>query len=173
MADYKWVKRLSLGLDEAKKTIDNRSIAAQVHVSQGQLSNMKAGRRSTPRDVKKSLLQEIWSLPMAFSAARSDYGIPSFMADPTIRQTPFATAAIQNKEQQERLDLEAAYHLAVAKKPADRSNEDLNIISKYFKEYLEEIGSEETDFQAKAQDAGLTKQEIKELVDDYNKELGG
>lgn len=173
MIDHKWVKQLSLGLDDVKKTIDHRTIASQVHVSTGQLSNMKRGRRSTPKDVKKSLLHEIWSWPLSFSAARSEFGIPSFMSDKTLRQTPFVTSTIQNKEQQERLDLETAYRLAISKKPEERTTDDLNTISKYFKEYLEEIGSEETDLQVKAEDAGLNEREIQELVDDYNHRLGG
>ncbi len=68
MKDSKFAKQLTLDLDKLKKTFDRTEIAEQAHISDSQLCNIRAGRRNAPRDVKKALVQRLWSLPLAFSA---------------------------------------------------------------------------------------------------------
>lgn len=173
MRDRKFAEQLSLKLNEIRRFTDHSQLADSTHLAKGTLSNIKAGRRGTSKPVRQSLVKELWSLKMALTSSRADYGTPSFMCDKDLRLNPYVTAFTQHKEEQDRIGQEVRYLQAISKKPEKRTSEDLQAIDKYFREYLEEIGSEETDFDVKAKDAGLTDQEVQALVQEYNQELGG
>ncbi|MEE8825165.1 MAG: hypothetical protein SOH70_04055 [Lentilactobacillus sunkii] len=173
MKDEKFARQLSDKLQGIKKMKSFAQAADNVHLAKSSLSNIKSGRKGTSKEVRESIVKRLWSLKMALSSGRADYGIPSFLNDKNIRLNPYVTAYTQRKEEQERRNAEISYLQAISKIPEKRTSEDLQAIDTYFKEYLEEIGSEETDFDVKAKDAGLTDQEVQDIVSEYNDQLGG
>ncbi len=173
MKDSKFAKQLTLNLDKLKKTFDRTEIAEQAHISDSQLSNIRAGRRNAPRDVKKALVQRLWSLPLAFSASRSEFGIPSMMNNPVLQQDLYADEVSQKKEEHERQSSEDEADYIIAMDPRQRTTAQSDFLLKHFKDSFEEIGSELKYTYAKMIFAKLSDGEIKELVDEYNKKFGG
>ena len=173
LVDLKFAKRLKHDLTAIKPIKNHEQVANEIHMAPSALSNVKTGRRSATREVKKSLVQTLGSLKLAMSAARSEFGVLSFLDDKKRRlDSPFTTSLIQYKEEQERIQIQHAYNLAICKQPQERTAEDIAVIKDYFKEYLEEIASEETDVQAKAIDAGLDD-ELQAMINQFNRRYGG
>lgn len=173
MKDKKFARQLTLDLDKFRNTLDRSEVAEQAHISESQLSNIRAGRRNAPRDVKKSLVQKLWSLPLAFSASRSEFGIPSIMNNPSLQQDLYADEASQKKEEHERQSSENQADYIIAMNPSQRTTEQTDFLLKHFSDSFEEIGSELKYTYAKMVFAGLSDEEIKELVDEYNQKFGG
>lgn len=112
-------------------------------------------------------LQNIW---LNFSGAREDYHIPSFMKNKTKHNDVMAALFQQRKEENERRQLEDAFDEAIGTKPELRSPQQQQLIRDYFKEYVEEIGAENTDIVMKAQYAGVR---LQSYFDKYNDQYGG
>ncbi|WP_282801165.1 helix-turn-helix domain-containing protein [Secundilactobacillus kimchicus] len=173
MVDLKFAERLKHDLTAIKPVKTHEQVANEIHMAPSALSNLKTGKRSATRDVKKSLVRALGSLKLAMSAARSEFGVLSFLDDKKRRlDSPFTTSLIQYKEEQERIQAQHDYDLAICKQPQERTAGDVAAIKKYFKEYFEEIASEETDVQAKAIDAGLDD-ELQAMINQFNRQYGG
>jgi len=81
-----------------------------------------------------------------------------------------ATLFQQRKEEDARRALEEAFDQAMTTKPEARSSQQILLIRDYFKEYAEEIMSENTDIVAKAEYAGI---DIHQVFDEANARVGG
>ncbi|MCT3395897.1 hypothetical protein [Lentilactobacillus hilgardii] len=173
MKDSKFAKQLTLNLGRFKSALDRSDIAEHAHISESQLSNIRAGRRKAPRDVKKSLVKKLWSLPLAFSASRSEFDIPSMMNNPILQQDLYADEASQKKEEHERQASEDEADYIISMNPGKRTAEQSDFLLKHFRDSFEEIGAELKYTYAKMIFAGLSEEEIKELVDEYNQKFGG
>lgn len=168
--DSKFSKQLSLVLDDVQHAVSHKEVADEVHVSAGQLSRLKGGTRPTDKGTRVALttvLQNIW---LNFSGARADYHVPSFMKNKSKHDDVMATLFQQRKEENDRRGLEESFDEAIGTKPELRSPQQQSLIRDYFKEYVEEIGAENTDIVMKAQYAGV---QLQDYFDNYNNQYGG
>lgn len=173
MSDKKFARQLTLDLADINPFKSRQQIADEIPVSAGQLSNISHGKRNADKQTMKRLTKSVSSFLLKLSAARSDYGTPSFYCDAKLRNTPFVTAYKQEQEERERKELEWPYRQAISKKESERTAQDWAIIKDYFKEYIEEIGSEQLDLDTKRKDAGLSEEKFNQIVTQYNHSYGG
>lgn len=166
----KFSEQLTLALDGIQGSLTHKQVAGKVHVSVGQLSRLKNGTRNTDKPTRISLADALQSIWLNFSGARVDYHIPSFMKNKTKHNDVMAALFQQRKEENERRQLEDAFDEAIGTKPELRSPQQQQLIRDYFKEYVEEIGAENTDIVMKAQYAGV---QLQSYFDKYNDQYGG
>jgi transcriptional regulator with XRE-family HTH domain len=166
----KFSEQLTLALDGIQGSLTHKQVAGKVHVSVGQLSRLKNGTRNTDKPTRISLADTLQNIWLNFSGAREDYHIPSFMKNKTKHDDVMAALFQQRKEENERRKLEDAFDEAIGTKPELRSPQQQQLIRDYFKEYVEEIGAENTDIVMKAKYAG---EDIQSVFDAYNKRIGG
>ncbi|WP_125575974.1 helix-turn-helix domain-containing protein [Levilactobacillus angrenensis] len=166
----KFSEQLTLALDGIQGSLTHKQVAGKVHVSVGQLSRLKNGTRNTDKPTRISLADTLQNIWLNFSGAREDYHIPSFMKNKTKHDDVMAALFQQRKEENERRKLEDAFDEAIGTKPELRSPQQTLLIRDYFREYVEEIGAEETDIAMKAKYAG---EDIQSVFDSYNKRIGG
>lgn len=168
--ENKFAKQLTLALDGVQEAMAHKDVAAKVHVSNAQLTRLSKGERKGDKGIRVSLskvLQNVW---LNFSGAREDYGTPSFMKNRTKHDDVMAALFQQRKEENDRRSLEESFDEAMTTKPELRSPQQQLLIQDYFREYVEEIGAEQTDITMKAAYAGT---DIQAVFDAYNKRLGG
>lgn len=168
--ESKFAKQLTLALDDVQQAMTHKDVAAKVHVSNGQLTRLANGQRKGDKNTRVSLAKTLQSVWLNFSGARKDYGTPSFMKDRTKHDDVMAALFQQRKEENDRRSLEESFDEAMTTKPELRSPQQTLLIRDYFREYVEEIGAEETDIAMKSKYAG---EDIKSIFDAYNKRLGG
>lgn len=168
--DSKFSKQLSLVLDDVQHAVSHKEVADEVHVSAGQLSRMKGGTRPTDKGTRIALTSVLQSIWLNFSGARADYHLPSFMKNRTKHDDVMASLFQQHKEEDDRRKLEESFDEAITTKPEFRSPQQQSLIRDYFKEYVEEIGAENTDIVTKADYAGV---QLQDYFDKYNAEYGG
>lgn len=166
----KFSEQLTLALDGIQGSLTHKQVAGKVHVSAGQLSRLKNGTRNTDKPTRISLADTLQNIWLNFSGAREDYHIPSFMKNKTKHDDVMSALFQQRKEENERRKLEDAFDEAMTTKPELRSPQQTLLIRDYFREYVEEIGAEETDIAMKAKYAG---EDIQSVFDAYNKRIGG
>ncbi|QCZ53596.1 Prophage Lp2 protein 13 [Levilactobacillus brevis] len=166
----KFSEQLTLALDGIQGSLTHKQVAGKVHVSVGQLSRLKNGTRNIDKPTRISLADALQSTWLNFSGAREDYRIPSFMKNKTKHNDVMAALFQQRKEENERRQLEDAFDEAIGTKPELRSPQQQQLIRDYFKEYVEEIGAENTDIVMKAQYAGV---QLQSYFDKYNDQYGG
>lgn len=168
--DSKFAEQLSLEFDNAKSFISHKKVANEAHISAGQLSRLKNGTRATDKSMRVSLAHIMHRVLLAFSGARSDYGLLSFLKDTTKHGDVMASLFRQRKEENDRRALEESFDEAMTTKKALRSPQQVLLISDYFREYAEEIMAEHTDIVKKAEYAGINVQDV---FDKANANYGG
>lgn len=168
--DSKFAKQLSLVLNDVQQSVSHKDVAAEVHVSAGQLSRVKGGTRPTDKGTRMALTNVLQSIWLNFSGARADYHVPSFMKNRTKHDDVMAALFQQRKEENDRRKLEESFDEAITTKPEFRSSQQQLLIRDYFKEYVEEIGAENTDIVTKAEYAGVL---LQDYFDKYNADYGG
>lgn len=173
MSDTKFSRQLSLDLKQINPFKSRQQVANEVPISAGQLSNISHGKRKADRETKKRLVNSVDSFLLRLTAARTEFGTPSFMNNPKLRVTPYVTSFQQQKEESERKALEVSYREASSKVVSERTAEDWAIMDDYFRNYFEEIGSEERDIEAKREDAEFPKEKFDQIIQKYNREYGG
>lgn len=147
-----------------------RDVAQKVHISDGQLTRLANGQRTGDKGMRSGLAHALHSILLAFSGARKDYGVLSFLKSSKRYDDVMATLFQQRKEEDDRSALEEAFDQAMTTKPEARSSQQILLIRDYFKEYAEEIMSENTDIVAKAEYAGI---DIHQVFDEANARVGG
>jgi len=147
-----------------------RDVAQKVHISDGQLTRLANGQRTGDKGMRSGLAHALHSILLAFSGARKDYGVLSFLKSSKRYDDVMATLFQQRKEEDDRRELEEAFDQAMTTKPEARSSQQILLIRDYFKEYAEEIMSENTDIVAKAEYAGI---DIHQVFDEANARVGG
>ncbi|MBT9670881.1 hypothetical protein [Secundilactobacillus kimchicus] len=174
MVDLKFAKRLKHDLTAIKPVKTHEQVANEIHMAPSALSNLKTGKRSATREVKRTLVESLGSLKLAMSAARSEFGVLSFLNDSKLQlESPYATSIIQHKEEQERIQAEHDFELAYTKKPSERNAEDQAHIENFIQQYLEEQGAERTDMIVKALSSGMSEEKLQSMIDHYNRVYGG
>lgn len=173
MSDTKFSRQLSLDLKQINPFKSRQQVANEVPISPGQLSNIAHGKRKADKEMKRGIINSVDSFLLRLTASRAEFGIPSFMNDPKLRFNPFVTSFQQKKEESERQALENAYTEASSKVVSERTAEDWAVMDDYFRNYFEEIGSEERDIEAKREDAEFPKEKFDQIIQKYNREYGG
>ncbi|WP_139592654.1 helix-turn-helix domain-containing protein [Levilactobacillus brevis] len=150
-------------------SLTHKQVAGKVHVSVGQLSRLKNGTRNIDKPTRISLADALQSTWLNFLGTR---GLPYsvFYENKTKHNDVMAALFQQRKEENERRQLEDAFDEAIGTKPELRSPQQQQLIRDYFKEYVEEIGAENTDIVMKAQYAGV---QLQSYFDKYNDQYGG
>lgn len=162
----KFAEQLTLDL----AGVVRRDVAQKVHISDGQLTRLANGQRTGDKGMRSGLAHALHSILLAFSGARKDYGVLSFLKSSKRYDDVMATLFQQRKEEDDRRALEEAFDQAMTTKPEARSSQQILLIRDYFKEYAEEIMSENTDIVAKAEYAGI---DIHQVFDEANARIGG
>ncbi|WP_203639686.1 transcriptional regulator [Levilactobacillus wangkuiensis] len=162
----KFAEQLTLDL----AGVVRRDVAQKVHISDGQLTRLANGQRTSDKGMRAGLAHALHSILLAFSGARKDYGVLSFLKSSKRYDDVMATLFQQRKEEDDRRALEEAFDQAMTTKPEARSSQQILLIRDYFKEYAEEIMSENTDIVAKAEYAGI---DIHQVFDEANARVGG
>lgn len=162
----KFAEQLTLDL----AGVIRKDVAHQVHVSDGQLTRLANGQRTGDKSMRVDLAHTLHSILLALSGARKDYGVLSFLKSTQRYDDVMATLFQQRKEEDDRRALEKSFDVAMTTKPEARSSQQVLLIRDYFKEYAEEIMSENTDIVAKAKYAGVN---IHEVFDEANTRVGG
>lgn len=162
----KFAEQLTLDL----AGVVRRDVAQRVHISDGQLTRLANGQRNGDKGMRAGLAHALHSILLAFSGARKDYGVLSFLKSSKRYDDVMATLFQQRKEEDDRRELEEAFDQAMTTKPEARSSQQILLIRDYFKEYAEEIMSENTDIVAKAKYAGI---DIHQVFDEANARVGG
>ena len=140
----KFAEQLTLDL----AGVVHKDIAHKVHISDGQLTRLANSQRTGDKSMRAGLAHALHSILLAFSGARKDYGVLSFLKSSRRYDDVMATLFQQRKEEDDRRALEEAFDQAMTTKPEARSSQQVLLIRDYFKEYAEEIMSENTDIVA-------------------------
>lgn len=168
MADEKFAKQLSLGIEDSGLT--KKEIAEKTYMSASAVGKYALGERDADHDKKKSLLRIIKSVRLRYSAARSDFHVISYMQKGRIKQDVFAAERQADREERERKAVWDAFNDACTVLKHDRTRVEAEHIDRGFKEFAEEIGAEITEFLALADYAEVDPQKY---IDEFNKKLGG
>jgi len=168
MKSIKFPHQLSLYMATGK--IANAEMAQAIPVSKGQFSNMKFGRRPTPKKSAKAITDLAHDFLLSLTAARDYFGTLGFIKRAT-RSDDFLGAIVQQKrEEDERLKIQRSFMDAATTPKQVRDTNQNAVIDKFMKELSEEIGSEYTLLDAAAKYLGVDAQDY---VDEVNTECGG
>ncbi|VDG18747.1 hypothetical protein [Lactobacillus plantarum] [Lactiplantibacillus mudanjiangensis] len=161
-------------LDDAilKRRLTGKQFADLTSYSAGQVSKMRSGKRKTDKFMRVTVSRILKDVRLSMVSASADYHIPTFMFDATSRKDVFTTSNDQRREERERQGLEESYNEAVRIPKEKRTDEQRQAISKYLRNYMEEYTSEETDWLAKAEYAGLDDDQIFQMYDGFLKDYG-
>ena len=162
----KFAEQLTLDL----AGVVRKDVARQIHVSDGQITRLANGERTGDKGMRVGLTRTLHSILLAFSGARKDYGVLSYLKSSRRYDDVMATLFQQRKEEDDRRELEESFDEAMTTKPEARSSQQTLLIRDYFREYAEEIMSENTDIVAKAKYAGV---DIHGVFDEANAKVGG
>lgn len=162
----KFAEQLTLDL----AGVVRKDVARQIHVSDGQITRLANGERTGDKGMRVGLARTLHSILLAFSGARKDYGVLSYLKSSRRYDDVMATLFQQRKEEDDRQALEESFDEAMTTKPEARSSQQTLLIRDYFREYAEEIMSENTDIVAKAKYAGI---DIHGVFDEANARVGG
>ena len=162
----KFAEQLTLDL----AGVVRKDVARQIHVSDGQITRLANGERTGDKGMRVGLARTLHSILLAFSGARKDYGVLSYLKSSRRYDDVMATLFQQRKEEDDRRELEESFDEAMTTKPEARSSQQTLLIRDYFREYAEEIMSENTDIVAKAKYAGV---DIHGVFDEANARVGG
>ena len=162
----KFAEQLTLALDG----VIRKYIAHEVHISESQLTRLANGQRTGDKGMRTGLAHALHSVLLALSGARKDYGVLSYLKSSRRYDDVMATLFQQRKEENDRRALEESFDEAMTTKPEARSSQQILLIRDYFKEYAEEIMSENADIVAKAEYAGV---DIHSVFDEANARVGG
>ncbi|WP_236008245.1 transcriptional regulator [Levilactobacillus andaensis] len=167
--DNKFAEQLTLALDDPKSA-SQEAIAQLLFMSAGQLSRIKNATRATDKSIRVGLAHVLHDVFLAFSGARNDYGLLSFLKDTTKHDDVITSLFRQKKEENDRRALEESFDEAMTTKKELRSPQQILLINDYFREYAEEIMAEHTDIAKKAEYAGINVQDV---FDKANANYGG
>lgn len=162
----KFAEQLTLDL----AGVVRKDVARQIHVSDGQITRLANGERTGDKGMRVGLARTLHSILLAFSGARKDYGVLSYLKSSRRYDDVMATLFQQRKEENDRRELEESFDEAMTTKPEARSSQQILLIRDYFKEYAEEIMSENADIVTKAKYAGV---DIHSVFDEANARVGG
>lgn len=164
----KYAEQLSLAI-ELNQAVKSH-LAKSVHVSNAQVTKYLQGKATVEHSVKLGFNKRLKSIWLKFSAAREDFGIPSFFHDPKLRTDYFAATVSAEKEERERQELEVEFRQIIIRKSENWTRYDHEFIDSYFQNYLEEVGAENTRLLVLADYLGI---DISPYIEAYNDASGG
>ncbi|WP_404411667.1 hypothetical protein [Lactiplantibacillus xiangfangensis] len=153
----------------AHRKISNGDFSKSIHVSMGQGSRYRSGKRLLDKSMRLSVTRLLRDVRLSMAAATKDYQIPTVKYEPNVRHDVFTTSNDQEREENERKAREPLYKLAVRVPIERRTPEQQQIIDDFLKDYLEEFTSEETDWLTQAEYSGKTSEEIFQMFSEFNK----
>lgn len=152
-----------------RRGISNGDFSKAIHVSMGQGSRYRSGKRGLDKSMRLSVTRLLQDVRLSMASATKDYQIPTAKYDPKVRHDVYTTSNDQEREEDERKSREPLYKLAVRVPIELRTPEQQQAIDDYLQDYLEEFTAEETDWLAKAEYSGKNDEEIFRMFSNFNK----
>lgn len=170
MKHYKEAEQLDLALKDPKTGMTVTELARQVPATKPAVSRWRHGQRKMDSDTLRRTAKFVKNWFYHYSAAREDYGILSFLKSKRVREDLFATCVSQEKEEDDRKQIQQAAFESAAVPEAERTTEDWRNIDAFSKELPEEIGSELTELLSFCDYVGISPEQV---IKDFNEKLGG
>ncbi|BAN07369.1 hypothetical protein LL936_05445 [Levilactobacillus brevis] len=150
--------------------LHQKDMAKALFMSDSQLSKLLNGSKFSSLATRVRLVHWVKDILVSWSAARIDFGLPSFMFDRRRTGDLLGLLCQEEKESREREEIQAEYLDALTTTPISRTARQTQLIEMFPKELLEDIGAKQALFAKICEESDKDPQPF---IDAYNKQYGG